>query len=239
MALTKDQKQAQVKDLTEKMSSASSIMLAHYIGLSVGEVSELRSKLREGEAEMKVAKKTLMKIAAKEAGIPEFEENSMEGPVSLIFSFGDPLSGAQAAFKFGKDHEQVQLLGGLFDGKILSKEKTMELAQMPSRDALLAIFASMIRSPLVSFASICGSPLSGFTRAMQELAEKGGVNPPNQSSDDDGSEQAEEDPKPSTDDDGSGQEKPAEEAPADAEPSETEEKPNTPEEETEPEKTDS
>ncbi len=196
MALTKDQKQAQVKDLKEKMSSASSIILAHYIGLSVGEVSDLRSQLRECEAEMKVAKKTLMKIASKEAGLPEFTEESMEGPVSLILSYGDALSGAQTAFKFSKDHDQVQILGGLYDGKILTKEEAIELAKMPSRDVLLATFVGMIRSPLVSFAGMCNSPLSGFARALSELADKGGLNPPNQASDDAGSGQAEAEPSP-------------------------------------------
>ncbi|PIR52770.1 50S ribosomal protein L10 [Candidatus Peregrinibacteria bacterium CG10_big_fil_rev_8_21_14_0_10_49_10] len=181
MALTKDQKQAQVKELTEKMNSASSIILAHYIGLSVSEVSELRKKLRENDAEMKVGKKTLMHIAAKEAGLPEFDEKNMEGPVSLIFSFGDPLSGAQVAFKFAKDHDKVKLLGGLYDGKVLTKEEAVALAQMPSRDVLLATFVCMIRSPLVSFAGICNSPLSGFARALKELAEKGGVHPAGES----------------------------------------------------------
>jgi large subunit ribosomal protein L10 len=177
MALTKDQKTVQVTELTDKMSSASSLILANYIGLSVSEVSELRGQLREADAEMKVAKKTLMKIAAKDAGIEIFAEEEFEGPVSIIFSFGDPLSGAQTAFKFSKDHKQVQIIGGMFDGKILSKEEALELAQMPSRDILLATFAGMIRSPLTSFASICSSPLSGFARALSELADKGGASP--------------------------------------------------------------
>lgn len=177
MALTKDQKTAQLTELTDKMSSASSLILANYIGLSVSEVSELRGQLKEADAEMKVAKKTLMKIAAKDAGIENFAESEFEGPVSIIFSFGDPLSGAQTAFKFSKDHKQVQIIGGMFDGKILSKEEALELAQMPSRDVLLATFVGMIRSPLTNFAGICNSPLSGFARALSGLAEKGGVSP--------------------------------------------------------------
>ena len=177
MALSRDRKQAQVKELTEKIGSAQSIILAHYIGLSVAEVSELRSKLRKGNAEMKVAKKTLMKIAAKEAGLPEFGEDAMKGAVSMIFSFGDPLSGAQVAFKFSKDHDKVHILGGLYDGKILSREEALELAEMPSREALLALFVGMIRSPLINFAGMCNSPLSGFARGLKQLAEKGGVHP--------------------------------------------------------------
>lgn len=175
MALTKEQKQVQVKELTEKMSAASSLILANYIGLNVAEVSELRGQLKQSDAEMKVAKKTLMKIAAKEAGIENFADADFTGPVSIIFSFGDPLSGAQTAFKFSKNHKQVEIIGGMFDGKILSKEQALELAQMPSRDVLLTIFVCMIRSPLVSFAGMCNSPLTGFARALSELSKKGGI----------------------------------------------------------------
>ena len=174
MAITKQKKQAQIEELTTKMNASSSVMIAHYIGLSVTEVSELRAMLQENDAEMKVAKKTLMKIAAKDAGLPEMDNDSLEGPISLIFSFGDPLSGAQIAFKFAKDHKQVELMGGVFDGKLLTKEEAIELAKMPSRDQLLTIFVGMIQSPLVSFANICNSPLSGFARALQQMADKGG-----------------------------------------------------------------
>ncbi|MBU0458018.1 50S ribosomal protein L10 [Patescibacteria group bacterium] len=174
MALTKAQKTAQVKDLTEKFKSAQSVMFTNYIGLTVAEVSELRRQLKEQDAEMQVAKKTLLKIAAKDANVPEISDDLLDGPVSCIFSFIDPMSGAQAAFKFGKDHKQVKIIGGIFDGKVLSKEEAIELAKMPSRAVLLATFAMMLKSPLNTFAGMCASPLSGFARALSEMADKGG-----------------------------------------------------------------
>ena len=172
MALTRQQKQAQLTDFTDKMRRAKSLIFAHYIGLSVADVSKLRRTLREKNAEMKVGKKTLMCIAAKEAGLPTIEDATLDGPVSCIFSFSDPLSGAQITFKFGKDHAQVQLIGGIFDGKILTKNEAVELAKMPSREILLATFMGMLRAPLVQFANICNSPLSGFARALNEIAKK-------------------------------------------------------------------
>lgn len=174
MALTRQQKQAQLSDLTDKMRRAQSVIFAHYIGLCVADVSKLRRSLREKNAEMKVGKKTLICIAAKEAGLPTIEDDTLDGPVSCIFSFGDPLSGAQIAFKFAKDHDKVALIGGIFDGKILTRKETIELAKMSNREVLLATFMSMLRSPLVQFASMCNSPLVGFTRAMSELAKKKG-----------------------------------------------------------------
>jgi len=172
MALTRAQKETQLVELKERMSKAQSVMFAQYIGLKVNELGEFRQKLRDANAEMKVGKKTLMRIAAKECGLPEVSDSNMEGPIACIFSFTDPLSGAQVAFKFGKDHVQVKLLGGIYDGKSLTREETIEMAMMPNREQLLAMFATMIRSPLVSFASICSSPLTGMARGLSELAKK-------------------------------------------------------------------
>ncbi len=172
MALTKAEKTAQLTDLKEKMQKAQSVMFAHYIGLKVGEVSDLRGRLKTGKAEMKVAKKTLMQIAAKETGLPELPESAMDGAVACIFSFADPMTGAQVAFKYSKDHPQVELIGGVFDGKLLSQAEAVAFAKMPTRDQLLGMFVSMLQSPLRQFASICSSPLRQFALATSELAKK-------------------------------------------------------------------
>lgn len=174
MALTRKEKAVQLIALKEKFGTASSVIFANYIGLTVADVSALRRKLRTAGAEMKVAKKTLMRIASKEKGLPEPEESMMNGAIACIFSFEDPLAGAQAAFAFSKDHPQVAFLGGIFDGKLLSQTQAKEFAKMPGRQVLLAMFAGMCRSPLVSFASICNSPLTGFARALSQVAEKKG-----------------------------------------------------------------
>lgn len=175
MALSKDQKQAQVADLQEKMAKAKSIIFTHYIGLNVAQVSEFRGKLLESGAEMKVAKKTLTRIAAAEAGLPELTEADMPGPISLIFSYNDAISGAQVAHKFGKENDQVQIVGGIFDGKVISKQDAVSLAQLPSRDILLATFMGMIQSPLRSFAFTINSPLNSFARMLKEGAADGKI----------------------------------------------------------------
>ncbi len=172
MALTKDQKKAQVVELAEKIGKAQSVIFTHYIGLTVGDITKLRRELRAAGAEMKVAKKSLMRLAAEQKGLQMNDEKDLSGPVACIFSYNDPIAGAQAAFKFAKDHKQVSFVGGLFEGKVLSKGDAMTLATIPSRQVLLGTFAGMIRSPLVSFASICASPLTGFARGLAEIAKK-------------------------------------------------------------------
>ncbi len=224
MALTKEQKQAQVAELTAKLKEAKSVMFSHYIGLNVEDASDLRGKLLENDAEMKVAKKTLMKLAFKEAGYPDIEPDNLEGPVACIFSFADAISGAQTAFKFSKDHDQVKLIGGVFDGKLIGPDQALELAKMASREELLAKFVGLLNSPLVSFASMCTSPLGGFARALSQVAEKGGISPEAEAP---AAEVKEEAPKAETEE-VLAEEKPAEEA-APTEETPTEEAPAEPE----------
>lgn len=172
MALTKDQKTEQISELKDKMTRSQSVIFAHYIGMTVSDVSDFRAKLKDANAEMKVAKKTLMQIAAKDLELPEIQEDVLDGPVACIFSYEDPMTGAQVAFKFAKTHPQVALIGGIFDGKVLTKEQAIAFAKMPNREQLLGIFASMIQSPLRNFAFMSNGPLTSFARGLGEMAKK-------------------------------------------------------------------
>ncbi len=159
MAVTKAQKVEILAELKEKMQQSKSIIFAHYIGMPVADVSELRRDLKKTKSEMKVAKKNLMRIAAKDLNLPEPPDEMLDGAVACIFSFEDPLTGAQVAFKFGKKHKQVELIGGIYEGKLISKEEAVALAKIPGKEALLSMFAAM-----------CIGPLSSFARGLSELA---------------------------------------------------------------------
>lgn len=161
MALTKAQKTEQLADLKEKMTRSQSVIFANYIGMTVSAVSDFRAKLKNSDAEMKVAKKTLMQLAAKDLKMPELSDELLNGPVACIFSYVDPLSGAQIAFQFSKTHPQVELIGGVFEGKILSKEEAVRLAKIPGKLQLLGMFAAM-----------CNAPLTSFARALSEIAKQ-------------------------------------------------------------------
>jgi len=175
MAISRSKKEDQVAELTSKLSDSASIVFTQYIGLSVGEAGDLRNKLKEAGSEMKVAKKTLIKIAAKNAGLPELTNDLLDGPIACVFNYTDPISGAQVLRGFGKDHEQVSIVGAVFDGTILGKDQAVELSKLPSREVLTATFMGMLQSPLRSFMSACNSPLSGIARGLSQLAEKGGL----------------------------------------------------------------
>ena len=171
MALTREQKVAQLEELTTKLKKSKSVMFTHYLGLTVAAVSKFRNNLRDGKAEMQVAKKTLIGIAAKNAGY-DVDAKNMEGDIACIFSYEDPMSGAQIAYAFSKDNPQIKLAGGVYDGKLLTQEQALAFAKMPNRQQLLGMFAGMIQSPLRSFASICATPLRSFAIGVNEMAKK-------------------------------------------------------------------
>jgi len=172
MALTRTKKAELTQDLTEKWKRASSILFTHYIGLSVASISQLRQQLKTADAEMKVAKKTLLRRAAEALSNPFPEEKDLPGPIACIFNYADPLSGARVAFTFGKNHPQVRLVGAIFEGKVLTESAAVSLAQIPPRHALLQIFASLCQTPIQQFISVCNSPLQSFAIALQERAKK-------------------------------------------------------------------
>ena len=172
MALTRTEKEVQLKDLKDKLQKAQSVVFTQYIGMTVADVTQLRKTLKGAGAEMKVGKKTLMNMATKELNMPELPDEMMKGAIACNYSFNDPVTGAQLTQKFAKDHPQVVFMGGLFEGKVLSAAEAKSLASIPSREVLLATFAGMLQSPLRSFAGMLNSPLSSFARATSELAKK-------------------------------------------------------------------
>ncbi len=172
MALTRTQKESQVTALTEKMKNASSVIFTHYLGLTVSDITKLRAHLRQEEAEMQVAKKSLIQLAAKNANAPEIADSVIPGGVACIFSYKEPTAGASVTHKFGKDHPQIKLVGGIFSGKVLTSAEASEMATIPSKIQLIGMFMAMCNTPLTQFASAIGSPLTGFARALSEIAKK-------------------------------------------------------------------
>ncbi len=172
MPLTREKKQALIADIAERLKKASSIIFSDYRGLTVKDMDALRDLLREKGMEMKILKKTFIRLAAKNAGIPEPDDATLEGPISVTFSYSDPLSPAKVLHTFSKDHEALKIRGGFMDGKILKREEVTALAMIPSREELLARFVGSLQSPIYGFYSVLHGTLSGFLRALSALEKK-------------------------------------------------------------------
>ncbi|MBT3704311.1 50S ribosomal protein L10 [Candidatus Peregrinibacteria bacterium] len=173
MPVTRQKKEEMLKELIDKFKRAESVVFAQNKGLTVNEVQELRGNLREKNADMKVAKKTLMKIAAKEAGYDqEIPSEFMDGAVGAVFSYDDIVSGAKEVYDYAKKHDALALLGGLLEGRIMSLEEANTLATIPSKEELLTKLVYVLKSPISGFHGALNNTLGGFVRALDAIAKK-------------------------------------------------------------------
>ena len=173
MALTKDQKKELVAQLAEKMKDAKSVIFADYQGLTVKDIKELRAGLSEKGSSFQVAKKTLFKIAAKDAGYDEeLSDEALEGPVGAAFSMEDEMSAVKALYDFSKKNENLKLRGAFFEGRVLGVAETLELAKLPGRDELIAKFIYLVKSPISGFHGVLNNTISGFVRALGAIKEQ-------------------------------------------------------------------
>ncbi len=174
MALTKVKKQEIIADLTDKFKDSKSVFFSSYLGLSVNDLSEMRRDIKESGSKMVVAKKTLIKIAAKNAENIELPDESMDGAIACVFSNEDEIAAAKVVAKWAKSKKDfVTLTGGIFEGKALSKDDAIALSKIPAREELLAKLLGSLKSPISGFVRSLKSPISGFTNVCREISQKG------------------------------------------------------------------
>ena len=163
-----DIKKAQVADLKDKFTQARTVVVTDYRGLNVAEVTQLRTKLREAGVEYKVAKNTLLKRAIEDAGLESIDD-LLQGPTAVAFSYEDLVAPAQVLAKFAKEHDKLEIKGGLLEGKVISLAEVKALAELPPREVLLAQVASALQSPLVGMVNVLQGPLRKAVYALEEI----------------------------------------------------------------------
>ncbi|OKL48268.1 50S ribosomal protein L10 [Boudabousia liubingyangii] len=168
--MARPDKVAAVKALTELFRSSSAVLLTEYRGLSVGQLKELRRALGDN-ATYTVAKNTLASIAAKEAGL-EFLSEDLTGPTALAFVTGEPVDAAKALRDFAKDNKALVVKSGAMEGQKLSAEAVKQLADLESRDVLLAKAAGGMKAKLVQAAYMFKAPAVKTVRTVDALREK-------------------------------------------------------------------
>jgi large subunit ribosomal protein L10 len=167
-------KVAKVEEVRKDLTGAAATLLTHYRGLSVTEMAQLRVQLREANAEMRIVKNTLTKRAAADAGIDGLEE-MLVGPTGLIFCAEDPVGPAKAIKAFQKDHPELLLRGGYLDGEVLDEDQAIGLAELDSREDLLAKLAGLMQGALSGTARLLQAATEKQARLMQALVDAGGV----------------------------------------------------------------
>lgn len=166
MNKNRQMKQAKVEEIKEKLQKSQSVILASYQGLTVEEDTQLRKSLREAGVEYKVYKNTLVILAAKELGIEGLDEH-LQGPISIAIGYDDVTAPARILNDFAKTHKKLELKAGLVQGEIYDADKVKQLANIPSKDILIAKLLGSIKSPLSNFAYL----LSAIADKKEESAE--------------------------------------------------------------------
>ena len=164
-----------VAELTESFTSASAAVLTEYRGLTVKQLKELRTALG-ADTTYAVVKNTLTKIAAGNAGL-EGLEDLLAGPTAVAFVSGDPVTAAKALRDFAKAHPALVVKGGVMDGKALTADEIKKLADLESREVLLAKLAGAMKASLTQAVYLFAAPLSQAARAVGALEAKAQQDP--------------------------------------------------------------
>lgn len=160
------EKELTVQTLTEKFKKNNCVLLTEYRGLTVSEISELRSKLRPAKCEYNVVKNTLSKRALKGLKLDAFSE-LFEGPTAIAIDQGDPVQAAKILVDFSKEHAKLKIKAALLGDKLLSESEVKSLASLPSREVLLSKLVWLLKSPVQNLVYV----LNGNTQKLVYVLE--------------------------------------------------------------------
>lgn len=168
MPLTKEQKKQIIEDLKEKIDKQKSMVFVAIANLKAKDLIDLRNRLKEKDCLLVVIKKTLLKIASQDKNLP-VNTKELEGEVALIFGFEDEMSAAKISNQFASENENLGILGGIFENEFIDKEKVIVLAEIPSREELLARLVGSIKAPLSNFANILQGNIKGLIYVLTNI----------------------------------------------------------------------
>jgi large subunit ribosomal protein L10 len=168
--MAQPEKVAAVAELTEKFRESDAAVLTDYRGLTVAQLTSLRNTIR-AHATYSVVKNTLTEIAAREAGVTAFD-GQLTGPSAIAFITGDPVETARTLRDFAKENPALVIRGGLLDGKPLSADEVRQLADLESREVLLAKLAGAMKASMAGAVALFAAPLSQTARVMDALRAK-------------------------------------------------------------------
>ncbi len=173
--MARSDKVAAVAELTNRFSSSAGVVLTEYRGLSVKALMQLRRSLGD-HASYAVSKNTLTTIAAREAGLDAIEEQ-LVGPTAIAFISGDPVVVAKGLRDFARTNPELVIKGGVLDGKFMTPDDVRRLADLESREILLAKVAGALQGVLQQAISLVSAPLSQTARLFAALEQAAGENP--------------------------------------------------------------
>ena len=161
----------EVKELTKTLSQATAVYFTEYHGLSVSDMTRLRSEFFKVEVDYRVAKNTLIKLAAKENEIGGID-GLLKGSTAMAISYGEPVSPAKVIKEFNKDNDLPTVKGILFEGEFMPGDQFSRLADLPSKDELLGKLVGLLNSPMQKLVSTLNAPAQNLLGVLSNLNKK-------------------------------------------------------------------
>jgi large subunit ribosomal protein L10 len=169
-AMDRAQKQEAIETLKSELAGAGAVVVTHYLGLTVAEMTDLRGRLRKEGAQLKVVKNTLAKKAL-DGSVGEAGDALFKGPVAIAFA-PDPVSAAKIATQYAKENDKFSVIGGLMGDQVLDKGAVTSLASLPSLDQLRAKIIGLVQAPATKVAGVLQAPAAQLARVMGAYAAK-------------------------------------------------------------------
>ncbi len=168
MALTKEQKQKAISDLEDKLSQYKSMVFIDYSKVKSKDIFGLRKKLKAAGCLLKVAKKTLLKIAMAEKKVSFWEEidKNTPGQLAVVFGFEDEIAPAKIVEQSSRENENIKILGGIFENAFVAQEKVLIFAKIPSRQELLGNLVRSIAAPVSGFVNVLQGNIKGLITVL-------------------------------------------------------------------------
>jgi large subunit ribosomal protein L10 len=164
----KAEKAETVADLTARLKASSTAVLADYRGMTVGQMRDLRSKLRDGGIDMVVVKNTLARRAAKAAGYERLS-SELTGPIAMLFAADDVSGPARILNDYIRANRKMVIKAGLLEGQVVKADTVVELADLPSREVLISRLLGAMQTPLANLANVLQAPLSKLARTLDAV----------------------------------------------------------------------
>ncbi len=173
--MARKDKEVTLESLESDFRDSNAVLLTEYRGLSVAALKKLRRSL-SGEAKYAVAKNTLLKLAAGRAGVDGLDA-MLQGPSALAFVSGDAVTAAKAIKDFSKENQKLVIKGGFLDGKVLTAADVQKLADLESREVLLAKLAGAMKAKMAQAAALFAAPASKTVRTIEALRQAAEADP--------------------------------------------------------------
>lgn len=169
--MNREQKLAEVTSINDRFENAKAMIFADYRGLKVSEMTELRAKLRESGATMKVVKNRLVKRVLKDRGLENMDEFFTD-PTALASAEVDPVAPAKVLVEFAKAHQALSLKAGFMDGEVLTKAQIEYLATLPSKEVLLAKALASMNAPASNMVGVLAALPRQLVTAIDAIGKK-------------------------------------------------------------------